>query len=145
MDPVDCNDPTTRAVLEAARAWGVPWRVFLGWSPTTTTIHEYDDAGRLVRTTTTTEPLWGEEDRNAAMSLLDYEAGLCPGCAHPLAETTAPEMEFGYTTPGPPIRCHRCTKLAQISRDVGKNPDPGALLLTVIPKESIHSDHQLPA
>lgn len=77
------------------------------------TKHVYDHAGRLARTETV---WWTVEDREAALALLDYEAGLCSGCHHPLEETTKAEHADAYR-PGEPIRCHYCTTRVAIDRN----------------------------
>ena len=65
--------------VEAARAWGVPRSVFLGWS---------------------------DDDRGYAMALLDIESRECAGCGHPLDESMSAAMEFGYRAEL--VRCHAC-------------------------------------
>jgi hypothetical protein len=130
------GDPGLRAELEAARAWGVPWRRWAGWEPTEVTTFEYDDAGRLIRAETVREAEWGELDRGAAMALAEYEAGLCSGCRHPLVETCLPENEERYVgeVTG---RCHRCTALEILREKVADGVErkammqPSALLLGV--------------
>jgi hypothetical protein len=93
-------------------------------------VHEYDGRGLLVRSTTTTEPEWDDEARDAAFALLLYEANLCPGCRQPLAETTKPEHEFAYRA-GQAIRCHRCTAIDRAHTKYESAPTPGALLIPV--------------
>lgn len=117
--------------MDTARAWGVSWRRFHGWEPARTTVYEYDDAGRLVRSVTTVEPEWDGPERRAAMALLVFESGLCPGCRQPLAETTRPEREFAYKA-GQAIRCHRCTAMEQAHAKYENAPAPGALLIPIV-------------
>jgi hypothetical protein len=64
----DPADPL-RVLLQAARSWRVPPTVFL-----------------RQRTVNSTD--WTDQDTSYALALEDYEAGLCPGCNHPLAETS---------------------------------------------------------
>lgn len=46
----------------------------------------------LVRSVTTSEPTWTEQDRAEILALTQYRASLCPcGCGHLLAETTSHE------------------------------------------------------
>jgi hypothetical protein len=122
------TDPGLRRVVEVARAWGVSPRRFLGWEPTRTIRYEQGlGSGAAV---ITTEPEWSDDDRDLAAGLLDYEAGLCPGCRHPLAETTMPEREFAYVAE-PAVRCHRCTASAQASEVYAESPTASALLIPV--------------
>ncbi|GAA0853494.1 hypothetical protein ACFQVD_26450 [Streptosporangium amethystogenes subsp. fukuiense] len=74
------------------------------------TEREYDDDGRLVRTVTTWEPRWLEEDMAWAKAYLRWKVGQCPGCRLQLSETTA--MQDGapvhqYTV-ADPFRCYAC-------------------------------------
>jgi len=98
------GDPALRATLRAARAWGVPLSVFLGRKQVTT--HEYLN-GQPVRSTT--EPLWLETDRSAAMALELYEADLCTGCGQPMSESTLLENEEQYQISYE--YCHGCVEL----------------------------------
>lgn len=109
------GNPGLRAELEAARSWGVPWRRWAGWEPAEVTTYEYDDAGRLVRSMTVREAEWGELDRAAAMSLMDYEASVCHGCKQPLADATDIGNEERWTAEVT-ARCHSCTA-AEILRE----------------------------
>jgi predicted amidophosphoribosyltransferase len=80
---------------------------------------------------TTVEPEWDGPERRAAMALLVFESGLCPGCRQPLAETTRPEREFAYKA-GQAIRCHRCTAMEQAHAKYENAPAPGALLIPIV-------------
>lgn len=79
------------------------------------TVHEYEQ-GRLVRSTTTREPEWTEQDRAEMLALAVYRAGLCPnGCGQPLAESTShyevgPDYETHRTT------CRACAALLEVRR-----------------------------
>lgn len=128
-DPDPAADPQLREELLAARAWGVSHRRFCGWEPRRVTTFEYDDAGRVVRSVTVTEPEWDDEQRELVYALAQYEASLCPGCGGDLAETTSPEAEYGYTRAGPE-RCYRCQMLAMYQEADGeaKTPQPDSLL-----------------
>jgi len=118
------------AALRAARAWGVSPQRFLGWEPETVTVVERDSAGRVVRTISRAEPEWGDEDRDLAVALLDFEAGLCSSCRTPLVETTDAQHEDAYRA-DPAIRCHRCTAIIRGSEMYRDAPQPGALLIPV--------------
>jgi hypothetical protein len=54
------------------------------------TEYEYDD-GRLVRSVTTSEPRWTEQDRAEALALAVHREGQCPLCKRPLDVCTADE------------------------------------------------------
>jgi len=90
-------------------------------------VHEYDDAGRLIRSVTYTEPEWDDRERGWALALLDLEADTCPGCGGSITETTRPESEGHWHVP-PPTRCHRCTALANAQQPYAEAKHPQALL-----------------
>jgi hypothetical protein len=113
-----------RALLRAARQWRVAPTVFLGQRKTVTT-YEYDAAGRIVRATTID---WTQADTDLAWALDQYEAGLCPGGEHVLAETSKPEHQDAYRLNGPPIRCHYCTAKALAGEVAEKQENPAGLL-----------------
>lgn len=53
---------------------------------------EYDDDGRLVRSVTTRDREWTEQDRAEALALKAYRSSFCPcGCGYPIADTTSHE------------------------------------------------------
>jgi len=53
------------------------------------TEHEYD-RGRLVRSVTTRESEWTDQDRTEVLALAEYEASLCPcGCGHLYEDSTS--------------------------------------------------------
>lgn len=124
-------DHQLRAAVQTARSWGVPLSVFLGEPTPVVTLHQYDAGGLLLRSETT-GPIWTDADRAAAMALAAYEADLCPGCGHPLRETTDPAAEEALYAELA-ARCHRCTVLGQIRDRVGaeKREQPQALHLRV--------------
>ena len=103
------DDPALRAVVKAARAWGISPSRFLGAKHVTT--HKYLN-GELVRSEET--PEWTVEDRELAFALMEYEAGLCPGCNQPLDETSQADHQDAYR-PEEPIRCHYCTAQALVN------------------------------
>lgn len=47
------------------------------------TEYEYDDAGRLIRSMTTREPRWTEQDQAEMLALAEYRDSLCPCCGLP--------------------------------------------------------------
>lgn len=119
-------------MLQAARAWGVSPRRFLGWEPERTTVWQYSDAGRIGRTVETMEPEWSEEDRELALALAEYEALLCPGCGGDLEETTKKENEEGYE-PLPALICWKCVEGQRLEKQKQKMREQrgDALLLNV--------------
>jgi hypothetical protein len=72
---------------------------------------------------------WTDEDTSLAMALEDYEAGLCPGGPHPLAETTRPEHADAYR-PGERILCHYCKAQALVAEVAEKQQESQAGVLT---------------
>jgi hypothetical protein len=123
----DVDDPGHRAVLEAARAWGVAPSIFMG---------------RVRNSTATQWVEWTEDDRSAALDLLAWEAALCPGCKHPLAETTEAENEERYSA-RVTAQCHRCTAL-EIAQDAAQNhPHPTSLLIGVELRPQAVNDSQI--
>lgn len=71
----------------------------------------YDRRGRVLRSVTTAEPRWTEQDRAEALALTLYRSRLCPGgCGQPTDESTAhytvgPQYEAKATT------CRACAEL----------------------------------
>ena len=86
---------------------------FMGWEPAVVVDHEYDEAGRLVRSVETTETEWDVEQRSWMQALAELAYQSCSGCGGFLQETLDPELE--YVTEHP-LRCHRCEAL-EIRRD----------------------------
>lgn len=81
------------------------------------------------RTVNTSE--WTEQDTRLAMALEDYEAGLCPGGNHPLAETSRPEHADAYR-PGQRIQCHYCRTQDLIAEAAEKSKEDMRGVLTPI-------------
>lgn len=114
-----------------ARTLGLSEKRILGWEPTETHVHEYDDAGRLVRTTVTREPEWDDQQRANMLALAEYEADLCAcGLPKDVADTD-PDLRAKYRT------CPVCAGLAKEARrqhkadesavrHLGSEPDPYA-------------------
>lgn len=66
-----------------------------GREPAEVTEHEYDDAGRLIRSVTTRESEWTEHDLADQLALAEYRSWLCPcGCGY-LEEDTHSHEETG--------------------------------------------------
>lgn len=133
----DVGNPHHRAVLMAARAWGVSPSVFLGELRSLRTIGPDGSV-----TTTIIGPEWTEADRDAAIALANYEGDLCPGCRQPLAETAAAENEFAYIAELP-IRCHRCTAADKAMKPHEDKPSPSALLIPIRLRERPADDRNV--
>lgn len=104
----------------------MPRSLLLGRRLTSVTVYEYDDeTGRLIKSVTTHDPAWTEEDLAYAQAYRRNENDRCPGCGLPLSETTKPENEGVYEAP-PPTRCHACTPLEVRKGEYTQSP-PGLL------------------
>lgn len=100
-------DPLERAVLRAARSWGVPPTRFMGrGARLDLTVTERDQAGRPVRYVDA-RPEWTDDDRALALAIEAYEREICDGCGFPLQDTTDPLNEGRFVATGA-IRCHGC-------------------------------------
>jgi hypothetical protein len=127
------GNPGLRADLQAARAWGVSPSRFYGRQAVSVTTYEYDDArGRLVRSVTTSDPDWTDEDRELAWALQAYDSQSCPGCGGHLPDTTAPEREGAYATSS--MLCHRCVAVEGEQHRYRKHPHPLALIVSAWPR-----------
>ncbi|MFD6770587.1 hypothetical protein ACFWC6_30690 [Micromonospora chalcea] len=100
----------------------------MGWEPAEFTEHEYDEQNRLVRSVTTREPEWDDEERGWMLALAVYRASLCPHCGRPLSVCTDPESEGRWVVP-PPRRCFASTALRSAVPEYRDSPQPEALLL----------------
>lgn len=88
-------------------------------------MHEYDDAGRLVRSRP--EPEWDEQEQTVMLALQRFNAETCPACGGPLALCTDPKNEGKYKT-GLPVRCHATTSKMRAAEPYQDQPDYGALM-----------------
>lgn len=95
----------------------------LGWEPQQVTEHEYDDAGRLVRSVTSVEVEWDDEQRAWMLALAEADAQSCDGCGGWLPHTTSIEMSDGFVADHP-LRCHRCEALSVRRKSVSDKPNP---------------------
>lgn len=93
-----------------------------GWEPRSETVYEYDDSGKLLRSVTTVEPEWDEDERAWAIALLELDADTCPGCGGMLTDTTAPDAEGKYVASAP-TRCHKCTAISVAQSSYHDNPN----------------------
>ena len=102
--------------MAVASKYGIPRSQLLGREPEETTTYEYDENGRLLRSVTTREPRWTDEDIAWAAAWMQEQADCCPGeCGLPLSETTA--MKEGvpvhtYHVDIPRV-CRACETLAK--------------------------------
>jgi uncharacterized protein with PIN domain len=96
--------------------------------PQVVTTHEYDEAGRMVRSVTVTESEFDEHERAWFLALAAWRASRCPNCSGNLAETTDPENEERYKATS--IRCYQCTAQAVEAKRfyVPEVTAPGAIL-----------------
>jgi hypothetical protein len=76
---------------------------------------------------------WTDHDTSMAVALTLYEGGLCHGCGHPVAESTAetadpnsPDRTHHYVAPLP-TRCHACTAIGMRTPQYAEAPQPDAL------------------
>jgi hypothetical protein len=123
-------DATLRAVLKAARSWGVAPSTFLGRAARLDlAVTERDAAGRPARYVDA-RPAWDDDDRILALALEEYERGICDGCGYPLEETTDPLNEGRYIA-RQAIRCHACTAQGQGAAVMGEVPHSHALRIPV--------------
>lgn len=111
----------------------------LGWEPTEVHAHEYDDAGRLVRTVVTRESEWDDLEREKMLALEQYESEICSCGFHVSVADRDPHLETTVR------KCPVCAGLAVNARVIaaedkkqiealGKSPDP----LTPRPDDGRH-------
>ena len=98
----------------------------LGWEPSEVHTHEYDDAGRMVRTVVTRESEWDDVERAKMQGLADYEAHICDcGLPESVADED-PDLDLHFRV------CPVCAGVAKALRVqaaadrevVGKDPAP---------------------
>lgn len=117
--------PELRRDAEAASRLGISVKRFYGWEPKQVTEYVLED-GRLVRSVTTRESEWDDEERGNVLALLEYERQLCSGCGGYLPETT--DKNASYTA-GLPVRCYRCDVIQSKQDEYKDQPNPGALVI----------------
>jgi hypothetical protein len=105
---------------------GISPRRFDGWEPAEVAEHEYDAAGRLVRSVTRREPEWDDDQRALLLGLAAYEEQVCAGCGGWLPDTTDRDADDGYTVDAP-TRCHRCTAIGHAAKRYADADQPQAL------------------
>jgi hypothetical protein len=110
---------------------GVPPSKLDGREPGSTTQHVYDRRGRLLRSVTTREPEWTEQDVAEVLALAEHEARLCPGgCGHLLDDTTTPE-DTGPEFNAKVVTCRACADRLAVQRSKENDPDAGARIWSV--------------
>jgi len=115
-----------RARVELAERLGVPPSQLDGRESAEITVYEYDADGRLVRSMTTREPLYTEQDRAELLALGVYRDGLCSVCGGPAAECQSHE-NTGLTFKPSRLRCRR-TDAVMAAQSALQNTDrPEAL------------------
>jgi hypothetical protein len=92
-----------------------------GREPEQVTVYEYDSGGRVVRSVTTCEPRWTEQDRAEMLALGVWRDGLCPLCRRPLSVCTSheqdgPQFEASFTA------CRSTLAILEKQRGVYQKP-----------------------
>lgn len=77
------------------------------------------------------EPLWTDDDIDAALAYMDHLDSLCSGCGHPRNETFDPENFMAYHTEA--YRCHACADrdMTQRARSENDNASNDGMYLVV--------------
>lgn len=123
-------DPTMRAVLKAARSWGVAPSTFLGRAARLDlAVTERDAAGRAARYVDA-RPAWDDDDRVLALALEDYERDVCGGCGYLLSDTTD-KLNDGRFVARAAILCHACAAHASGAKAASDHEYPHALRIPV--------------
>jgi len=94
-----------------------------------------------VRSVTTRESEWDEQQRGFVLALLAYEAQVCHGCGGWLPETTDGDNDGRYHV-DIPGRCYRCTAIHK-KQDEYEKQNPRALVLwpaELKPKKEVARD-----
>jgi hypothetical protein len=95
--------------VEAAERLGVPLSKLEGREPAEVTEHEYAD-GVLVRSVTTREPAWTEQDFAEVLALAEYRESLCECCGLPKKDV---DTRFVHERDAPKFVVSRHTCLAR--------------------------------
>lgn len=111
-----------RAEVEAAERLGISHGRLMGREYGTR--HEYDAAGRMVRSVTESE--WTTHEIGLMLALGEYRDALCPcGCGNDVAESTNPDSKWDVP---PPARCQARTALTIAQKPYETSPQPESLL-----------------
>lgn len=100
--------------MEAAERLGVSLRRFDGWEPAEATEHERDYVGRVVRTVTTREPEFDDEDRGWFLALALCRRLTCSGCGGWLPDTT--RHDAAHYVADAPYSCGSCVAQGVVQR-----------------------------
>lgn len=80
------------------------------------------------------EPLWLDDDRDAAVALLEEEANTCEGCGHPKTQSMHPSSEGRYVAEV--MRCHACAaRTRKVNAYTSAGGDAAGLMVVVSRKE----------
>lgn len=94
----------------------------------------HGEDGRPVRSVTTRDVEWDEEQQSWMRALADYEANLCPNCGRHLSICTDPESEGKWHAPAP-TRCFPTTVILEARKPYDEKAHHSrALLFTAVPK-----------
>jgi hypothetical protein len=108
------DSPSERAIREYACSRGIPRSVFLG------------------RIVADGEPVWLEEDTQAALEWQEHKDSLCSGCGNPRDESFALENHDRYDVTA--LACHACAareRKAQVMSGDGESRPPAGLYFAV--------------
>lgn len=117
---------------------GIAPRRLWAWEPVTTTEHEYDDAGRLLRTRSRSEPEWDASQYALVAALADIEAEECPSCGSPMSECMSADSDPDNKTgthkyvASEAMRCHATTARELRAKAYRDAPAPHALRYPVM-------------
>jgi hypothetical protein len=122
-----------RRRVEVAERLGIPPSQLDGREPVETTRHTYDHRGRLIKSVTTREPRFTEQDRAELLALALYRDGLCPLCGGPVAVCTSDEESTGIEFEASYVPCRatleRLIKIRGMTDGGKKNlPNAGSYL-----------------
>lgn len=106
-------------------------RRLLGWEPTEYHDHEYDAAGRLLRTVVTREPEWDDYEREKLAALVQYEAEICACGLHESVADEDPDLELT------PRRCPVCAGLEQTMRTINEQDETAVAALGKSPAPEV--------
>ena len=126
----------------------------MGWEPAETHVHEYDDAGRLVRTAVTREAEWDDTERAKALAWEQYRSEICACGLHRSVADEDPDLDLTDAV------CPVCAALARAGRimeerdkeamrPLGEKPPAGAARpgdgrrFRVVPKGSAEEERHL--
>ncbi|MFS3128672.1 hypothetical protein ACLM5J_09730 [Nocardioides sp. Bht2] len=80
--------------LTAAHGLGISDKRLLGWEPIEVHEHEYDEAGRMVRTVVTREAEWTDAERSKMLALAQFDREVCDCGLHRSIADADPHLEM---------------------------------------------------